>query len=129
MEKLKEYIENWISIEGLKPCNEELFINEFINLLNTIDDDRDISFDGEGSYFGKQITLHWNSGVWVGDPLINFEIAYSQSSISVYTANNHGFWTPEYLSMTSKDARFDEVKTALFKLLYRVFGLPENINP
>lgn len=128
MEDLKEYIKNWLTIEGKKPCNEDLFVNGFIDLLNKIDDDRDISFDGEGSYFGKQITLHWNGGVWVGDPLIHFEIAYSESHISVYKADHQGFWTPEYLSMSHKDSRFNEVKKHLFKLLYRVFGLPENKN-
>ena len=126
MENLKEYIKNWIAIDGQKPCNEDLFVNEFIDLITKLDDERDISFDGEGSYFGKQITLHLNSGVWIGDPLIHFEIAYSQNQIRVYTANHHGFWNPEYLSMSNEHPRFEEVKKPLFKLLYKVFGLPEN---
>ena len=123
MEKLKNYIQNWSKIEGIKPCNENEFIDEFIKLITSLDDERDISFDGEGSYFGKQITLHLNSGVWVGDPLIYFEIAYSQSEIRVYRANHSGFWTPEYISMSSKHPRFEEIKNPLFELLKRVFGL------
>jgi hypothetical protein len=68
MENLKEYIKNWTIIEGNKPCNEDLFINEFIDLITNLSDDRDVTFDGDGSYFGKQVTLHLNSGVWIGDP-------------------------------------------------------------
>jgi len=123
MENLKEYIKNWTIIEGNKPCNEDLFINEFIDLITNLSDDRDVTFDGDGSYFGKQVTLHLNSGVWIGDPLVYFEIAYSQTQISVYKANHEGFWVPEFISMYNGHPRFEELRNALLKLLYKVFGL------
>jgi len=125
MDNLREYIKNWIAIEGQKPENEEPFVNGFIELVANLNDERDVSFDGEGAYFGKQVRINLNSGVWIGDPLINFEIAYSEDQIRVYTANHHGYWNPEYLSMTKEHPRFNDVKKPFFKLLYRVFGLPE----
>lgn len=124
MEQLRDYIKNWIAIDGQKPRNEDLFIDEFIKLITNLEDDRDIQFDGDGSYFGKQITLHLDSGIWIGDPLIHFEIAYSQTEISVYSAKHNGFWYPEYLSISNEHPRFKEVINPFFKLLYRVFGLP-----
>jgi hypothetical protein len=123
-EELTEYLKNWHSSE-LCPKNEEEFIDLFIDFLNKIDDDRDVTFDGDGAYFGKQITIGWNSGVWSADECLHFEVAYSPNKISVYTAKHNGFWTPCYLEIKSNHPRFFDVQKNLYVLLYRVFGLPE----
>jgi hypothetical protein len=120
--KLNEYLSKWHSIEEEeKPCNEDDFINPFIELLNNADSySYDLSFDGDGSYFGKQITISFYKKEY--HPFC-FEVAYSQKNISVYTANHHSYWTPEYVRLTSKDARFEEIKKPLFEFLLQAFGL------
>lgn len=124
MKELKDYVAKWKSIEGIKPKNEPEFINGFLELLQTLEDDRDISFDGEGSYFGKQVTLSYGAGVWVRDRELSFEICYSRDTISVYRADHDGFWVPEYLYLKSgKDKEYITVSNILFPLLKRVFGV------
>ena len=89
-----------------------------------MDDERDISFDGEGSYFGKQITLSYGSGVWVGDKDLSFEISYSYEKISVYRKDHEGYWVPEYLSVSSgKHPEYRMLADVLFPLLRKAFGV------
>jgi hypothetical protein len=122
MEYLKKYIEKWRK-EKLKPCNEVEFIEGFIKMLNSDEYLLDCEFDGDGAYFGKQIIIAYCPHIR-GDRDLSFEIAYSNDKISVYTANHNGFWQPEYLKLESGQARFNDVKEPLFKVLYRFFGLP-----
>lgn len=48
MKILSDYISHWKSIEGVKPKNDKLFIDEFCVLLSKTDN-YDITYDGEGS--------------------------------------------------------------------------------
>ncbi len=121
--ELKEYIKNWKSLDQ-PPKNEPQFIALFLDYIRNIEDERDVEFNGEGSYFGKEISIVENSMFPVYDESGGFEIAYQKDyKISVYRHDNHGFWTPEYLALTPKDDFFIEVQTTLFSLLQRVFGL------
>lgn len=122
-DELKQYIQNWKLIEDLKPSNDKIFIDGFIWLLDNINDDREIEFHGEGSYFGKQIAIHTDSYYGRGDRDLSFEIAYSGENIVVYDANHNGFWHPPYLSLVKGCDRFDEVRYALINRLTKVFGL------
>lgn len=120
---LIEYIDKWNAIEGVKPKNEPLFVVEFIKLLNNYPDDREVTFDGEGAYFGKQVTLEPFSFFGKSPRQLRFEMAYSDTLIKVYTATHDGYWNPEYLSMGKDDVNFEDVKGEVFKFLHRVFGL------
>ena len=121
--ELKQYIQNWKQIDGVKPANEPVFIDGFIWLLNNIDDDREIDFHGEGSYFGKEIAINIDSWYGKGDRDLSFEIAYSGEQITVYDANHNGFWHPPYLEVKKGHERFDDVRCALINRLTKVFGL------
>lgn len=127
LKELKEYIETWNAADNPKPCNEDIFVKEFLEIINNLEDERDISFDGDNAYGGKQITLRLNS-FWYHDKdqVAWFEIAYSPDYVKVYTAKHHGFRVPEYLRMDYDHPRFKEVQGALYKLLYKVFGLPHH---
>ena len=59
MKILSDYISHWKSIEGIKPKNDKLFIDEFCVLLSKTDNN-DISYDGEGSYFGNQVSIKFD---------------------------------------------------------------------
>ena len=124
-EELKQYLLSWHQNPGQKPENEPAFVDNFIHLLKTLEDERDITFDGDGSYFGKQVTLALNSYYRRApeEELLQFEIAYDQNTVRVYTARNEGYWVPPYLDMTIQHPKFIEVKTALFALLHKTFGL------
>lgn len=130
MKEFENYIKAWKSVEGTKPCNEDFFIDEFIKFIRDFDDSRDISFDGDGSYFGKQVTIQGDS-VYKPNPYLHFEISYSETKISIYTGRHEGYWTPEYVRMVINDPRFSELKNELFAFLYRIFGLPnpEKLKP
>ena len=92
LKELKEYIETWNAADNPKPCNEDIFVKEFLEIINNLEDERDISFDGDNAYGGKQITLRLNS-FWYHDKdqVAWFEIAYSPDYVKVYTAKHHGF--------------------------------------
>jgi hypothetical protein len=120
--QLSEYVSEWRT-KDLKPCNEKVFINEFIKLIDNYPDEREVTFDGDGSYFGKQVTLEPFSFYGRSDRNLAYEVAYSNSTIRVYNADHHGFWNPEFISMDSSHEDFTRLKDSLYKFLTTVFGL------
>ena|SRR6186713_901255 len=96
-EPLKEYVRNWKAIDGLKPQNEPVFIEQFLKLINNYPDDREIEFQGEGAYFGKQMQILPFSYYGRTDGLLDFECAYSKTHLRVYSAHHNGFWYPEFI--------------------------------
>jgi len=123
-ESLTEYIKNWELLDSPKPSNDPTFICDFIEFLDSIDDERDVDFDGDGAYFGKQIKIGYGQGCWSADRYLHFEIAYDSNQIVVYTAKHNGFWSPTFISLTSDHEQFSNLKTSLYKLLQNVFGVP-----
>lgn len=121
-DNLIAYIKNWNEIDGIKPCNEETFIKEFLNLINNYPDEMEVTFDGEGAYFGKQVTLEPFS--YYGRPPIDlrFEVAYSKTLLKVYSANHNGFWYPEFLSI-EKGKDEHNVIGQFYDFLKLIFGL------
>ena len=122
MKILSEYISNWKQIEGIKPINEPIFIEEFSKMLPQIET-CDISYNGDGSYFGQEVSIIFGSYGMNIDRNLCFEIAYSQTEIRVYDGNHAGYWTPEYLSLKKGQENFDVIKELLFSNLIRLFGL------
>ena len=116
---LKEYINNWNSLE-IKPENEYVFIDLFVDYLGSIDNHSDVHFEGEGAYFGKQVSVYKDRN-YMGDNTFNFEIAYDKNHIRVYTGNHNGFWTPEYMDISSAHKKWDKVSGVFFPLLREVF--------
>ena len=124
---LREYISNWHKIEERPPHNETAFIDGFIEYTKEAREDIDFSFHGDGAYFGKEICLLYQQGTCI-DFELSFEIAYCSEQISIYRADHGGCWQPTFLSMGEEHSRFEEVKSALYDLLYYFLGLP-NPNP
>lgn len=121
-QQLIDYVNDWNN-KDIKPSNEALFVLEFVKLLNNYPDDREISFDGEGSYFGKQVTLEPFS-FWGKSPRqLAFEIAYCDTQIVVYKADHNGFWQPPFISMDQSNIDFEDLKNHLFTFLRKTFGL------
>lgn len=120
--KLHEYITDW-NLKNIKPKNEDVFIDLFIEWLNSIDDCRDVVFDGEGSYFGRQVSIVKDSIYKIGYDF-GFEISYDfNHTISVYTDKHNGYWWPEYIKLNKGDDRFEEVALSLKRCLLNAFGL------
>ena len=122
-EKLKQYIRDWNAIDGIKPQNEPLFMFEFVKLLQNYPDEREVEFDGEGAYFGKQVTLLPFSTWGKQSNELNFEVAYDKSEIRVYSGRNNGFWWPEFIRITNVDPDFKPLYDVLIGFLKNVFGL------
>lgn len=121
--ELIEYVDNWNAVQGVKPCNEQVFIEWFLMLIQNYPDYREVSFDGEGSYFGKQITLQPFTFWHRGPRQLAFEVSYSKDEIRVYKADHNGFWQPEFIAMRADNKSFECLKTELFNFLTNVFGL------
>src|SRR4051812_12696399 len=100
---LIDYIDNWNLIDGQKPNNEPTFLIWFVKLIQNYPDDREISFDGDGSYFGKQVTLEPFSFYGKSPRQLCFEVAYSNDNICVYKKDHHGFWTPCFIAMDKQN--------------------------
>lgn len=121
-EDLKKYIKEWNYFEGIKPQNDTNFIKMFIDFISKIDDSNDIEFDGDGSYFGKQVSIVYNRH-YNCDFYLNFEVAYYKSKISVYSGKHNGFWTPEFIIIDSEHEFFEQLYSQLHKTLLWAFGL------
>lgn len=119
MQELIDYVADFKNIpSGKKPCNEQVFIDMFIKFL---DPDLCFEFDGDGAYFGKQITI--SRSPYMGYDALTFEIAYSNNTIRIYDGNNNGYWVPEYVNMTHTDERFDNLKNILFNFIKQQIGI------
>jgi hypothetical protein len=88
-------------------------------------DERDIEFNGDGSYFGKQISIIENSsfGIHSVEHDIAIEVAYSATHIVIYTDYHSGFWVNPYLDINEDHSHFPDLKKALMRMLTRYFGV------
>lgn len=132
-EKLISLLKDWNSIEGIKPVNDKDIIESFIKFFWPDDEkefvDMWITFEGDGSYFGKQISMEEdNRWEMKPDDLLSLEISHSQDKISVYTGNHHGFWTPEYIKLKRGDPYFLQLRESLYKRIADFTGLPLNFS-
>lgn len=121
IEKLINYVVNWKNDQNIKPCNEVEFIDLFLEFISTVD--LNFSFDGNGAYFGKQITICRDNGYLSGYDELTFEIAYDVNKIVIYNGNHNGFWVPEYACILSTDTRFLEIQNAIFSLIKKHIGI------
>jgi len=119
-EVLEKYIEKWEAVEGIKPKNQKVFIDSFIEFINKLDDCSVFSFDGEGSYFGKQLSIRRD---FFSEFDLSFEICFDEKTLSIYTGNHDGLWTPEYVLMSSRHKRFDELMGVIKNKFRWAFGL------
>lgn len=114
---LENYIKWWNMLD-IKPKNEPEFINLFIEWIKSIDDPRDLTFDGAGSYFGVQISIVKD---WAYNYREGFEIAYSKDRISIYDIRHNGFWVPEYIECIKGDRIYEllieEIKQIINRLI------------
>lgn len=120
-QELKNYIRNWNTIKGVKPENESVFISLFTDWLFEKDGDLEFEFQGEGSYFGKQISI--NKTAYFNYTDLNFEIAYDKDHIRIYTGNHNGFWVPEYVDITSENDHFAYLQNALMDFIKLKVGI------
>ena len=122
-ENLSLLVQKWKDVEGVKPQNDPQFIECFLECLKDADYE-DFTFDGDGAYFGKQVTWEVGSHYWCNkDVNLSFEIAYSDNEIRVYTGRNEGFWVSEYISINSKHEYFYTTKHILIQKLKEIFGI------
>jgi hypothetical protein len=116
------YIDKWNAIDGFKPANEKEFIDLFYKLFLDYDD-RELEFNGEGSYFGKQVTLYPDSMYGKTHRNMRFEVSYNKERISVYSGNHNGFWVPEFINITKNEPEGEALILAFLNFLTGVFGL------
>jgi hypothetical protein len=106
----------------------QFFIDFFKSYTNSSkNDNRDIEFDGEGAYFGKQISIREGSFTF-GYPTTDateIEVAYDfvAGNICIYTDNHNGFWVNPYLSIDATHSEYPKLKEALHKMLLDYFGV------
>lgn len=97
------------------------FTLTFIEFLKNLSVDF-VEFNGEGYYWGKQITIDTASTPFTSKGVC-FELVYSPSQIIVYTGLHNGYYVESYLNLMLGEYLFDELQKALSSLLSKVFGL------
>ena len=105
-----------------------LFINTFMVWLEAgiKSDDIQITFDGDGSYYGKQVTIKDGEYALYYDPnALSFEIAYNIENIVIYTSRHNGFWVNPYFSISSDEdaSQFYWVYFNLMGHFKKLFGM------
>lgn len=125
--ELEKYLKNWFNLQGIKPKNEPEFIENFIKFISPDNfENLQFNFDGDGSYFGKQISIQMYS--FRTNTSLMFEICYSPNKISVYNGNHNGFWTPEYIELEKGNGNFSELQTKITKLLIHFLDISHLIS-
>ena len=102
MDEIKEYINIWDKIEGVKPTNDLVFITAFTEFARTSDIEQ-WDFRGENGYCGYTARVQEYPYY---TPLrgLGFEFAYDKNFVKVFTDKHNGFWTPEYISLEGDEA-------------------------
>ena len=99
----------------------------FLAYSDELKDYGDIDFDGEGSYFGKQISIREGSGFgsFIKDEEVEIEIAYDFISkhIVIYTDNHNGYYAPPFVEIKGTHSEYDKLSKALYRMLSKYFGL------
>ena len=91
-------IEDYLNSDWVK--NSPQMMSAFMDYIS--DEDREWYFkSGENGYCGYTAIVSDSYNPF-GCP--RFEFAYSKDFVKVFTANHHGFWVPEYISLTGGDA-------------------------
>lgn len=105
----------------------ELFIELFDAYRNGILDIRDVEFDGDGSYFGKQVSIEVNRSFGVHSQLndIGVEVAYNLYSgkIVIYTSLHGGFWAKPYIELDNTHSEYGYLAVSFRGMLKELFGL------
>lgn len=115
----KELIE---LVERNSPNNDQYkFFELFLVYIKSLTSN-DFTFDGEGSYFGNQITVCQKLR-FGGISLLDFEVAYDDNQIVVYTANHHGFYVRPYCCIKNDDSRFNVFLKEFKNTIASKFGL------
>lgn len=87
----------------------------------------DITFDGDGAYFGKQISIREGSAnrFVPTTEVTEIEVAYDFTSghICIYTDNHQGFWVKPYLELKDTHSEYPKLKDALHRMLSDYFGV------
>jgi len=99
----------------------EQFFMSFFAYIDCLESN-DFAFNGEGSYFGKQVTIS-EDNPFARDYLLEFEVVYDKCNIVVYTANHNGFWVKPYSSIKSDHPKFNNYHNMLVSILRSKFGL------
>lgn len=90
-------------------------------------DKRDIVFDGDGSYYGKQISIReGSSGRYPqGTGVTEIEVAYDFVSghICIYDDNHNGFCIKPYLEIKYTHSEYSKLAAALHRMLSDYFGI------
>jgi hypothetical protein len=124
--ELSDYVKAWKATDDneKKPCNEDVFIDGFIEYLKTIEEPADMRFCGTNDYGGLNVVVCKDENYYP-DINLSFEVNYGRNVfIKVYKANHNGYWTPEYLSMKRSHPRYDEVANAFHTQIFKVWELP-----
>ena len=130
MKNLLEYINYWYKNE--RPCNEDLCINLFIEFFNTYKYFENVSFNGNGYLFGKQISIYdYSTG-------LSFDCTYSfknknkeingydteREKISIYPCGCD-YYTDEYILIQENNIMFSRLKESLLNFLIEFYGIGE----
>jgi len=101
--EMKDYLEYWNSIEGVKPKNDPVFIQEFVGFMKERDKDH-YEFKGENYYCGNTAIIYDDNPMYCMSRTTCFEFAYGSDFVKVFTGHHSGFWVPEYISLCHEDA-------------------------
>lgn len=117
---LKELVNNFQKT-GVECTSNAYFFEAFLIYINSLDSNA-FSFDGDGAYFGKQITV-CEKYPFKCDTDLDFEVAYSIDEIVVYSANHGGYYVIPYCTLLSCNEKFEEYSKRFFNILKNKFGL------
>lgn len=124
-----DFIEKWNESDNFKQNNhnDENFILNINKFLEECDVS-DIEFDGEGSYFGKQINIlspHRKYSYFLSSDVkqIWIEIVYCDEKIVIYDGYHNGFWVPAYISLDNSSKYFYSMYNTLVSKLKEFVGI------
>ena len=95
----------WFKEQKPSPANEPRFLSLYQGMLDYLakdNDARSLSFDGEGSYGGKQFSFTLDPYEPFG--AVQLEIVLQDNdTLVVYTGRHNGFWVAPFISIQDKD--------------------------
>ena len=99
IEEMEAYLKAWHEMGSPKPSNDIQFVNNFIKHIKSMDADC-WDFTGDNGYCGSTATLtDCNQSYKFNRSPLDFEIAFGDGFVKVFTLYHNGYWSPEYINL------------------------------
>lgn len=108
-EKFNDFVKRFDESDN-KPSLQTEFEDLFLEIINELDDCREVEFLGEGAYDGVNFLINLEK-CYISHG-IKIELELTKTGLTAYSAFHNGFWVPPFMiAKPGCSTRYKEIRT------------------